>query len=101
MATSSDPAATTFAGDSPLNTDVAEFTAGSAGMGPWRLAWRRLRRNKVALAFGVLFLVLVALALCAPLFANHVAHSDPNSNRLSDQITVHGKKIDVVSLDGV
>ena len=28
--------------------------------GPWRLGLRRLRRNKVALAFGVLFVLLVA-----------------------------------------
>ena len=29
------------------------------GMGPWRLGLRRLRRNKVALFFGALFVVLV------------------------------------------
>ncbi len=36
------------------------------GMGPWRLGLRRLRRNKVALAFGVLFVLLVAACLAAP-----------------------------------
>src|SRR5579871_2936600 len=31
------------------------------GIGPYKLAWRRLRRNKVALAFGGLFLLIVVL----------------------------------------
>ena len=31
------------------------------GVGPYRLAWRRLRRNRVALAFGLIFLLIVVL----------------------------------------
>jgi peptide/nickel transport system permease protein len=72
-----------------------------AGEGPWRLALRRLKRNKIALAFGVLFLVLVALCLAAPLWADHVAHTTPYKNHLTDQIVIDGKKTDVVSLDGI
>ena len=37
------------------------------GLGPYRLAWRRLRRNRVALAFGGLFIVIVAME-CSPFF---------------------------------
>jgi peptide/nickel transport system permease protein len=33
----------------------ADAEAGTAGIGPYALAWRRLRRNYVALAFGALF----------------------------------------------
>jgi peptide/nickel transport system permease protein len=71
------------------------------GLGPWRLGLRRLRRNKVALAFGVLFILLVLSCLAAPLWAEHVAHTTPEENHLSDTITIDGKKTNVVGLDGV
>jgi peptide/nickel transport system permease protein len=71
------------------------------GVGPWRLGMRRLRRNKVALAFGGLFVLLVLACLAAPLWAKHVAHTTPTENHLSDTITVDGKKTNVVGLDGV
>ena len=73
----------------------------SAGrLGPWRLTARRLRRNKVALAFGVVFLALVAACLAAPLWANHVAHTSAEENHLSDTIVVDGKTTNVVDLLG-
>jgi peptide/nickel transport system permease protein len=71
------------------------------GLGPWRLGLRRLRRNKVALAFGAMFVLLVAACLAAPLWANKVAHTTPDENHLSDTIQVDGKKTNVVGLDGV
>jgi peptide/nickel transport system permease protein len=48
------------------------------GIGPYQLAWRRLRRNKVALVFGVVFLVIVVLCLLAPVYAHDIAHTGPN-----------------------
>jgi peptide/nickel transport system permease protein len=72
-----------------------------AGLGPWRLALRRLRRNKLALAFAGLFILIVLICLAAPLYANHIAHTDPFKNHLTDQITVGGKVKDVVSPDGI
>jgi peptide/nickel transport system permease protein len=71
------------------------------GIGPWRLGARRLRRNKVALAFGALFILLVAVCLAAPLWANNVAHTTPTENHLSDTIQVGGETKNVVGLDGV
>jgi peptide/nickel transport system permease protein len=71
------------------------------GVGPWRLGLRRLRRNKVAIAFGVLFILLVLACLAAPLWANNVAHTSPTENHLSDTILIDGKKTNVVGLDGV
>jgi peptide/nickel transport system permease protein len=71
------------------------------GVGPWRLGLRRLRRNKVALFFGVLFVLLVAVCAAAPLWANEVAHTSPNENHLTDTVVVDGKEKDVVALDGV
>jgi peptide/nickel transport system permease protein len=71
------------------------------GVGPWRLGLRRLRRNKVALAFGALFILLVLACLAAPLWADHVAHTTPAENHLSDTIEVDGQTKNVVGLDGV
>ena len=53
------------------------------GIGPYKLAWRRLRRNRVALAFGGLFLAIVILCLLAPVYANDIAHTGPNRTRTS------------------
>ena len=71
------------------------------GLSPFRLGMRRLRRNTVALAFGVLFVVLVGVCAAAPLWANHVAHTTPAENHLSDTVVVDGKEKNVVGLDGV
>jgi peptide/nickel transport system permease protein len=71
------------------------------GLGPWRLGFRRLKRNKVALFFGALFVVLVLSCLAAPIWADKVAKTTVNANHLSDTITVDGKSKNVVGLDGV
>ena len=70
------------------------------GVGPWKLGLRRLRRNKVALFFGFLFVLLVAACLAAPLWSEHVAHTGPSDNHLTDTIVVDGERTDVVALDG-
>ena len=74
---------------------------GPAGAGPWKLAWRRLRRDKAGLFFGVLFLILVAACIAAPLWAKHVAHTTPDENHLTDTIQQDGETVNVVGLDGV
>lgn len=70
------------------------------GRSPWYLAWLRLRRNKVALAFGVLFILIVLFCLAAPLWADHVAHTGPNENHITDKVMIDGQETDVVSPDG-
>jgi peptide/nickel transport system permease protein len=71
------------------------------GLGPWRLGLRRLRRNRVALLFGFLFILLVAACVAAPVWADNVAKTGPNANHLSDTIRVDGESKNVVGLDGV
>jgi peptide/nickel transport system permease protein len=71
------------------------------GIGPYALAWRRLRRNKTALAFGALFALVVIACLLAPVYAHHIAHTSPSANHLTDQVRVDGKLTDVVSVDGI
>ncbi len=74
---------------------------GESGVGPYKLAQRRLRRNRTALAFGAIFLVIVVMCLCAPLYADHVAHTTPSANHITDQIKVRGETRDVVSPSGI
>jgi peptide/nickel transport system permease protein len=56
------------------------------GIGPYQLAWRRLRRNKVALFFGLIFVVIVVMCLLAPVYAHDIAHTGPNDEHV-DQAT--------------
>jgi peptide/nickel transport system permease protein len=59
-----------------------------------------LRRNYVALAFLFLFVAIVVLCCCAPLYAHHVAHTGPNTGHLGDSFTRDGKQVQVVSKGG-
>ena len=43
----------------------------------------------------------MAVCLAAPLWAEHVAHTDPSTNHLSDTTVVDGEERNVVSLKGV
>ena len=95
---------------SELSTDALaelaheeEFVHGTVvrAQGPWRIAARRLRRNKVALGFLGLFFVVVAICLAAPLWADNVAKRGPKDNNEVGTVTVDGKKKNVVSPDGV
>jgi len=74
---------------------------GEGGVGPYKLAVRRLRRNKTALAFGAIFVFIVILCLCAPLYADHVAHTTPSANHITDTIKVRGHERDVVAPGGI
>src|ERR1700751_4217145 len=71
------------------------------GLGPWRLAWRRLRRNHVALFFGGLFLLIVVLCALAPVYANDVAHTGPNVGNITGTVTVGGHPGNIVSPTGI
>ncbi len=70
------------------------------GRGPWYLAYRRLRRNRLALAFLALFALIVAFTLAAPLWANDAAHTGPNTTHTLEKVTVNGESREVVEPDG-
>jgi peptide/nickel transport system permease protein len=74
-----------------LSLTQLEFQAASAGdlpadaiqgRSPWRLAWRRLRRDKVAVASALVIVALALIALCAPVIAALIGHppNTPYSN---------------------
>src|SRR6266567_2982238 len=107
------PQAEVIAGTSPGGTTGIVITPGERvadpwaegrhppAIGPWKLAARRLRRNYVAQAFLVLFLVIVVACLLAPFYASHIAHIGPNTNNVTGTINIGGKTTDVVSVDGI
>ena len=85
-------------GEPPLPTGVP--AAQIQGRSPWYLAWLRLRRNRVALICGGLFVMIVLFCLAAPLWAEHVAHTGPNDNHITDKVMIDGQETYVVSPDG-
>ena len=48
----------------------------------------------------VLFVLIVLFCLAAPLWAEHVAHTGPNENHITDTVMIDGQETDVVAPDG-
>src|SRR5262249_46723079 len=71
------------------------------GTGPWRLAGRRPKRNKVPLVFGGLFLLVLVLCLLAPVYAKDVAHTTLSAENITGTIKQGGKQVDIVSPTGI
>jgi len=79
--------------------DQAPLLAGEpalVGASPWVLARRRLLRNRVSMAMVGVLVLIVALCLAAPLYAKHVAHTDPFQSHLSATTVVNGKRVPVM-----
>jgi peptide/nickel transport system permease protein len=65
-------------------TPPPEAARRTAAIGPWQLAFRRLRRKKLSLLFLGLFLLIVVVCLLAPVYSHDIAHLGPNqSNELA------------------
>jgi peptide/nickel transport system permease protein len=83
---------------------VAEPHSGSEAAPPgrsqWRLAWGQLRRNRVALAFGALFILIVVFVCAAPLWADRVADTGPNATHTLEKVEVDGEVREVVNPEG-
>ena len=99
MATTS-ASGTEFSGDFPAAA-LGEGEELPPGIGPWALAWKRLKRNHVALFFGGVFILIVLLCALAPVYAHQVAHAGPADEFLSKPINVNGKKTYVISPVGI
>jgi peptide/nickel transport system permease protein len=94
------------------STESSEFTLDTAallaaeehgtsiqGRSPWALAWRRLRRNWVALGFFVLFVLIVVSCALAPVYAKYVAHTDPYTNHVLERVKVGNTYRDVIAFN--
>lgn len=71
-----------------------------SGRSPWALAWRRLRRNRMAMGALVLFLLIIAVSFAAPLYAHDVAKVNPFVNNLNGTTIVHGHRVPLLQQGG-
>jgi len=74
-----------------------EHEVAIVGRSPWYLAWRRLRRNWVALFALLVFFVIVLSCALAPVYAHRIAHTGPNDVHASETVIVSGKPRQVIS----
>jgi peptide/nickel transport system permease protein len=79
----------------PGGTAPAVAVAGS----PWSLARRRLLRNRIAMTMLGVFLAIVLLCLAAPLYADHVAHTDPFRSNLDGTTIVDGERVPIMQAE--
>ncbi|HEX6701420.1 MAG TPA: ABC transporter permease [Gaiellaceae bacterium] len=95
-----EPATTEFTLDTAQLLAEEEHGRSIVGRSPWYLAWRRLRRNKVALTAFALFVLVVAVSAAAPLYADHVAHTTASANHPTENVKVGSKIVPVISQGG-
>lgn len=87
----------------PILSDVgpAGGLGAGAAAGNWRSAWRRLRRNRAAVAAGLVFvLILLWCGPIAPLWVHFVSHRGPGVQNMMGTIAVGGHQVPVVSAQG-
>jgi peptide/nickel transport system permease protein len=91
----------TVSGDSELVAEVeGEVGGDNQRGGPWAIAWRRLRRNKFALFALAVFLLIVICCVLAPVWADHVAHTGPNTTHTLEKLHEGGEVKEVVEPSG-
>jgi peptide/nickel transport system permease protein len=88
--------ATEFPLDSAALLAAEEHEIPIVGRSPWFLAWRRLRRNYVALFSLGVFVVIVLACMLAPVYAHHVAHSGPNDQHAGEKVRLNGHMRQIV-----
>jgi peptide/nickel transport system permease protein len=71
-----------------------------SGRSPWRIAGRRLVRDRTAMGALALFLLIVVISFLAPFYASHIANTDPFVSNISGTTVVDGKQVDIVQQGG-
>jgi peptide/nickel transport system permease protein len=89
---------TGFAAGPPVGEQAGAEEVQSGG--PWKIAFRRLRRNKVALVALAVFLLIVVCCLLAPVWANDVAETGPNKTHTLEKLHEGGEVKEVVEPSG-
>ncbi|MFG2784072.1 ABC transporter permease [Streptomyces prunicolor] len=82
-----------------MSTAAPELATAEArrSPGPWRTAGADLLRNRSALAAAVVLFLVVLATLCAPLYAHHIAHTDPFQSHVSGSTVVDGRTVPVLT----
>lgn len=80
---------------------AAPVDGGPVPPGQWKLAWRRLRANRLAMAAGLGFvLILIACYPGATLYSKYVSGHGPDEQNVQGMIESGGKEVPVVADDG-
>ncbi len=90
------PAEPPGSASAPPTVGVSQPAAG-AGRSPSALAVRRLIRNRAAVTSLVILIVIVLGCVAAPLYAHHVADTNPFDSNLSGTTLVGGKLTPVIA----
>jgi peptide/nickel transport system permease protein len=83
-----------------VNLAPGETAKEISGKSPWRIAGRRFLRDRLSLAALALFIVIIIGSWLAPVYAHHIAHTDPFVSNLSGTTVVNGKTVDVIQQGG-
>jgi peptide/nickel transport system permease protein len=89
-----------FEPEPEITVAPGETVSEISGRSPWRIAGRRLSRNPLAIGSLVLFLLIVAISLLAPVYAHNLAHTHPFSQDLTGTTSVNGKQVQVIQQGG-
>lgn len=68
---------------------VGEQTKGVVARGPWALAWRRLRKDKVAMVSAVVLILIMLVGIFAPVLTSILGHP-PNTQDPVNGLTIDG-----------
>ena len=72
----------------------------SSDRSPWYIAAKRFIRNKLAVSFLGLFILIIVFVLAAPIWANNVAHTGPNESHTLQKLHVGDEVREVVTPEG-
>jgi peptide/nickel transport system permease protein len=81
-----------FVGQQAVAAEAAEDGTRIEGRSQWQLTWRRLLQDKVAVAALIVIVIMVALAIGAPLFVA-ITHHPPNTAYPNTGETVAGNPV--------
>ncbi|MCX6482637.1 MAG: ABC transporter permease [Mycobacterium sp.] len=70
--------------------------AARPGRRTWATAISRLRRNRAAMLAAAALVLIAAGTLLAPVYASHVAHTDPFASNLSGTVQIDGQQVPVI-----
>jgi peptide/nickel transport system permease protein len=65
-----------------LELEHPDYEVQLESLNQWQLAWRRFKRHRLALAGGILFLAIVAMAVIGPFFIRYSFREIPTPNQI-------------------
>jgi peptide/nickel transport system permease protein len=84
------------AADSQSASGGEEASGSVRGRSPWALAGRRLIRNRPAMAALLVFVLIVASSLAAPLYASDIAHTNAFAANPGGTVVLNGKRVQLL-----